>query len=113
MFLNGFNVENRNRTISMRRIFIIFTLFMVLAAANEDIVISAGKSIVVLPFYDDSGYRGPWQLHNEVPEMLGDMLLDDYFNVISMDSVLAALPKSPKKGAISKFIDIFRRFFLC
>ncbi len=92
----------------MRKIFIIFTLFMLLAAANEDIVISAGKSIVILPFYDDSGYRGPWQLHNEVPEMLGDMLLDDYFNVISMDTVLAALPKPPEKGMFGKFIDIFR-----
>ena len=81
---------------------------MLLAVANEEIALSAGKSIVVLPFYDDSGYRGPWQLHNEVPEMLGDMLLDEYFNVIPMDTVMTALPKPPERGIISKFFDIFR-----
>ena len=106
--MHEFIEKKRSWTISMRKIHIIFTLFMLLVAANEEIALSAGKSIVVLPFYDDSGYRGPWQLHNEVPEMLGDMLLDEYFHIIPMDTVLAVLPRPPEKGMISKFFDIFR-----
>ena len=93
----------------MRKIFILFTLSLLLLSIEEEIEITAGKSIVILPFYDDSGYRGPWKLHNEIPEMLGDMLIDEYFFVIPMDSVQKALPKPPLELAFdetNEFIDL-------
>lgn len=88
-------------------------LFLVLAVAvlfgGASMVWSAGgKTIALLPFYDDSGYQGPWELYREVPEMLGDMLYDEYFTVVPMDTVLAHMPKEPEPGFFSKILSVFR-----
>lgn len=92
----------------MKKPILFFTIIMLLWTIKGDISVSAGKSIAVLPFYDDSGYRGPWELHTEIPEMLGDMIMDKYFYVVPMDTVLQKMPKPKEKSAISKFIDLFR-----
>lgn len=68
---------------------------------------SIGKTITVLPFFDDSAYRGPWKIDRGVAEMLGDMLTDNYFYTVPMDSVLSTMPAPPKKGLFSKIIKIF------
>ena len=66
------------------------------------------KRIAFLPFYDESGYRGPWQLRHEVPLMLGDMLMDDYYYVVELDSVITAMgPKQESKSILSKFFNLF------
>ncbi|MFC1650143.1 hypothetical protein ACFL2X_01095 [Candidatus Latescibacterota bacterium] len=91
----------------MKKWILLFTLVMISLTSMENLAISAGKRIVVLPFYDDSGYRGPWVLSKEVPEMLGDMLMDDYFYVVPMDSVLESLPKPPEKSLLMKFLGLF------
>ncbi|MFC1490580.1 hypothetical protein ACFL6K_05160 [Candidatus Latescibacterota bacterium] len=91
----------------MRKCILFFTIVLISLTSMNNLAISAGKRIVVLPFYDDSGYRGPWDLRMEVPEMIGDMLLDDYFYVVPMDSVLASMPKPPEKSAIRKFFALF------
>jgi hypothetical protein len=91
----------------MKKCILLFTIVMISLTSMENVAISAGKRIVLLPFYDDSGYRGPWELRLEVPEMLGDMLMDDYFHVVPMDSVLEALPKPPEKSVLWKFLGLF------
>ena len=93
---------------NMRKLVLIFTIIIPLFATEGKLAISAGKSIAVLPFYDDSGYRGPWELYTEVPEMLGDMLMDKYFYVVPMDTVMQTMPKPGEKSILSKFFDLFR-----
>ena len=92
----------------MKRMCNFLFLLMVLIAVSAGTVSAAGKTIAVLPFYDDSGYRGPWELYREVPEMLGDMLYDEYFAVVAMDSVIANSPKEKVPGPFMKFLNLFR-----
>jgi len=92
----------------MKRIIVVVTLIACLFSMYGNIAVGAGKTIAVFPFYDDSGYRGPWLLYQEVPGMLGDMLYDEYFRVISMDSVLAVMPGHKKPTMISRFFSVFR-----
>jgi len=91
----------------MRKIILLFTIIIILLPSMEDLAVSAGKRIVIFPFYDDSGYKGPWELHTEVPEMLGDMLMDEYFYVVPMDSVLENMPKPEKKNVFFRFLSLF------
>lgn len=92
----------------MKRFLCVCTLVALVFSMNGDMADGAGKTVAVFPFYDDSGYRGPWQLYRDVPEMLGDMLYDDYFTVIPMDSVFTALPGQKERSGLAKFFDIFR-----
>ncbi len=92
----------------MKKIIFIITVIILPLITIGDFAISAGKTIAVLPFYDDSGYRGPWELYTEVPGMLGDMLFDKYFYVIPMDSVMQVMQKPKEKNALLKFLDLFR-----
>jgi hypothetical protein len=92
----------------MKKCILFLTLALIFLCIINHAPVRAGKVVAVFPFYDDSGYNGPWDLRNEVPEMLGDMLIDDYFHVIPMDSVIATMPKPPVKGIITKFFDLFR-----
>lgn len=87
-------------------IFILTLLLLVIPFVNET-ADGAGKTIAVLPFYDDSGYRGPWHLRTEMPIMLGDMLMDDYFAIVPMDSIMEYYPKPPKKNIFKKFLGLF------
>ena len=80
---------------------------MVLFPSMVDLAVSAGRRIVVLPFYDDSGYVGPWELHKEVPGMLGDMLMDDYFYVVPIDTVMKSMEKPEKISVLSRFFGLF------
>ena len=83
----------------------VILLFFAIFSQNAD---SYGKRIVLLPFYDESGYRGPWQIHNEVPVMLGDMLMDDYYYVVDLDSVLSIIGPPPKtKNIFFRFLNLF------
>ncbi len=66
-----------------------------------------GKRIVIMPFYDESGYRGPWDLKNELPVMLGDMLEDEYYRVVPNDSVTALMEKPKKPGIMRRVAGIF------
>ncbi|MFC1512126.1 hypothetical protein ACFL5H_02910 [Candidatus Latescibacterota bacterium] len=84
--------------------FLVAVLFCVCAGEAS----GAGRTIAVLPFYDDSGYNGPWELYRDVPEMLGDMLYDDYFMVVPMDTVLSSMPQEKEPGIFMKFINLFR-----
>jgi hypothetical protein len=92
----------------MKKIIIILTALMLALSFAGTTVFGAGKKIVVMPFYDDSGYRGPWKLYLGIPEMLGDMLLDEYFEVVPKDTLSAFLPTQAKKNIFVKFINIFR-----
>ncbi len=91
----------------MKKYILLFTIIILSVSFADNPAIGAGKRVAVLPFYDDSGYRGPWDLRTEVPEMLGDMIMDDYFYVVPMDSVLEAMPKPPKKNIFQKFLALF------
>ncbi len=84
----------------------ILLVFAATAPGGADI---AGKTVVFLPFYDESGYRGPWDLANEVPVMLGDMLggADDYFTVVPMDTVLVHMPAQKKPNIFSRTLNLF------
>ena len=92
----------------MKRIILFCTVVLMMAILLADLAVGAGKRVVVLPFYDDSGYRGPWKLYYEVPEMLGDMIMDDYFYIVPMDSVIEAMAVKKKKSAVTKFFNLFR-----
>jgi hypothetical protein len=37
----------------------------------------AGKRIAILPFNDDSGFKGKWNLKLEIPKLLGRVLSSD------------------------------------
>ena len=91
----------------MRKTIILCTILMVFFAVLAPRAQSPGKHIVLLPFYDESGYRGPWKLRNEVPIMLGDMLMDEYFRIVEMDTVLSIMGPPPKKGIFGKFFNLF------
>ena len=92
----------------MRKIIAALTVVLLFCAIFSENAESYGKRIVLLPFYDESGYRGPWQLHNEVPVMLGDMLMDEYYYVVDLDSVLSIMGPPPKtKNIFVKIINLF------
>lgn len=93
----------------MRKFIFILTLAMLAATAVEPLSQTMGKRVVFLPFYDESGYVGPWDLSHEIPGMLGDMLggADDYFEVVPMDTVRAVMPPEPKKNLIRRFFALF------
>ena len=92
----------------MRKIIAALTVVLLFFAIFSENADSYGKRIILLPFYDESGYRGPWQIHNEVPIMLGDMLMDDYYFVVDLDSVINIMGPPPKpKSIFSKFINLF------
>ena len=90
------------------RIFIVVTTVLLLVFSNlAPQAQTPAKKIAILPFYDESGYRGPWKLSVELPTMLGDMIIDEYFDVVSMDKVLETIGPPPKKGLITKFLGLF------
>ena len=94
----------------MRKIIFFITIVLLFFATIETLAEVFGKRIVFMPFYDESGYIGPWELMYEVPEMLGDMLggADDYFYVVPMDSVKSVMEKPEKESAIKRFFGLFR-----
>jgi len=94
----------------MRKFIVFATILLIAAAAADSVSQTSGKRVVMLPFYDESGYRGPWDIRYEVPEMIGDMLggADDYFFVVPMDSVKAAVVKPEKPSPLKRFINLFR-----
>ena len=96
------------REITMRKTITFCTFILVLFTVFVQDAASYNRRIVVLPFYDESGYRGPWKISVEVPIMLGDMLMDDYYYVVSMDSVLTVVgPQSKSKNIFLRFFRIF------
>lgn len=94
----------------MRRTILFLTAILLFVSATEPMSQSFRKKVVFLPFYDECGYRGPWDLSIQIPGMLGDMLggADDYFEVVPMDTVLAAMPAPKQPNIISKFFGLFR-----
>jgi len=94
----------------MRKLLLSVTIIMLLFAVSEPYSLQYGKRIVFMPFYDESGYRGPWDLGYQVPEMLGDMLggTDEYFIVVPMDTIRSVMIKPEKESAIKKFLNLFR-----
>lgn len=91
----------------MKKIIFALTVLLVLFAVIQPGAVGSGKRIVLMPFYDESGYHGPWKLRYEIPIMLGDMLEDDYYRIVPMDSVVACMEKPKRPSAFSKFIRIF------
>ncbi|MCE5249297.1 hypothetical protein LLG96_03670 [bacterium] len=91
----------------MKQTLAVCTIIMVLCIAFTSQVEGQGRRIVLLPFYDESGYRGPWKLTYEVPTMLGDMLMDEYYYVVPMDTVKALMAPPAKKGFFSRVFSIF------
>ncbi len=91
----------------MRVSIFILTLLLLAVPFVHETADGAGKTIALLPFYDDSGYRGPWHLRTEIPIMLGDMLMDDYFTIVPFDSVMQYYPKPPEKNIFKKFLGLF------
>ncbi|HUT64435.1 MAG TPA: hypothetical protein VMZ04_10825 [Anaerolineae bacterium] len=94
----------------MRKSILFITLVLLLLSTVEPYAVLMGKRIVFMPFYDESGYRGPWDLKYEVPEMIGDMIggVDEYFYVVPMDSVLLIMKKPEKQNIFKKFFGLFR-----
>ena len=93
----------------MRRFIFLITIVMLFSSTMEPRAIGFGKQIVFMPFYDESGYRGPWKLKYEVPEMIGDMIggSDDYFYIVPMDSVTSVMEKPPRKNIFLRFFGLF------
>jgi len=93
----------------MRKIMLLFSVAILIFAATDTNSQLIKKRVVFIPFYDESGYIGPWDISVEMPEMLGDMLggADDYFEVIPMNEVVESMPKLPEKSAIGKFFKLF------
>ncbi|MBT4365302.1 MAG: hypothetical protein HOC71_19270 [Candidatus Latescibacteria bacterium] len=93
----------------MRKLIVFITIVFLLSAAAEPLTQGFGKKIVFLPFYDESNYRGPWDLRYDIPEMLGDMVggADDYFYIVPMDTVRNIMFKPEKKSRIKKFLGLF------
>ena len=103
------NVETMNyvQVINMRRyIFLITLVLLAVSAVHVPEAAITGKTVIFVPFYDESGYRGPWNLRMEVPQMLGDMLggADDYFTVIPVDSVATKLPAPPLPNLLQRVV---------
>ena len=93
----------------MRRFIIVLTIAMMAFAVTDPSSQTFGKRVMFMPFYDESGYRGPWDLNYEIPEMLGDMLggADDYFEVVPMEEVREIMPPEPKKNIFKRFLGLF------
>lgn len=68
----------------------------------------AGKRIAILPFKDDSGFQGKWNLKLEIPKLLGRVLSrDSLFQIIPHDSVFILFPKkgSTKDYNLERIIE--------
>ncbi|MFC1693983.1 hypothetical protein ACFL1R_10805 [Candidatus Latescibacterota bacterium] len=93
----------------MRKFIVFVTLILLVLSTVDPQAAGYGKRIIFLPFYDDSGYRGPWELDYEVPQMIGDMLggTDDYFYVIPMDSVRQIMENPEKPNIFKQFLGLF------
>jgi len=93
----------------MRKLTFAVTAALLLMSSVETLTSVTGKRVVFMPFYDESGYRGPWDLSYEIPEMLGDMLggADDYFYVVPMDSVREAIGPMEPESAVKRFLRLF------
>ncbi|MHB9030900.1 MAG: hypothetical protein ACYC9O_19185 [Candidatus Latescibacterota bacterium] len=91
----------------MRKFILGVTVLLVFFTALQPGAAGSGKRIILMPFYDESGYKGPWKLRNEMPAMLGDMLMDDYYQIVPVDSVIAFMEQPKKPGLFKKFIGLF------
>jgi len=92
----------------MKKIIAFCSIVLVLVAVYIQDAEGYNRRIVVLPFYDESGYKGPWEIGVEVPTMLGDMLMDEYYYVVDMDSVLTVMGPPPKsKNIFARVFSIF------
>jgi hypothetical protein len=91
----------------MKKIIIAFTVLMVFCSILYPESIGVGKRIVFMPFYDESGYQGPWRLKVELPVMLGDMLQDDYYRIVPIDSVTTLMEKPKSKNFFRKVLGLF------
>ena len=94
----------------MRKFIFAITLIMITVVSFQSTAVEVGKRVVFMPFYDESGYRGPWYLSYEVPQMIGDMIggADDYFYVVPMDSIFEVVYQPEEVHFIMKFINLFR-----
>ena len=53
--------------------------------AGSDIL---GKKVVLMPFKDQTGFRGKWEIEREVPAYLGEILSESpFYEIVPMDSV--------------------------
>ena len=91
----------------MRRIIFIVAVLLTFFSMIQSGAVGTGKTVMFMPFIDDSGYRGPWLLRYEIPVMLGDMIGDSYYSVVPMDSVRSHMEKPRKKSLFYRFISIF------
>jgi hypothetical protein len=91
----------------MKKNVLLFVILMVSFSILKPEAAGVGKRIVIMPFYDESGYRGPWVIKNEIPAMIGDMLQDEYYYVVPMDSVNAQMPQPKPKGILGNFFGLF------
>jgi hypothetical protein len=101
---------NHIQVIHMRRCIVLITLaLLAVSVVPATKAAFTGKTVIFVPFYDESGYRGPWNLRMEVPQMLGDMLggADEYFTVLPVDSVLTKLPQLPEPNIFQRFGRLF------
>jgi hypothetical protein len=91
----------------MKRFFLVVTVLMTIFTVMQPQAAGTGKTVMFMPFYDESGYRGPWMLRYEIPIMIGDMLGDAYYSIVPMDSVRAHMEKPRKKSLLFQFLSIF------
>lgn len=91
----------------MRRVIFAFAIFLVFCSILRPEAVGVGKRIVLMPFYDESGYRGPWKLKVEIPVMIGDMLQDEYYRIVPIDSVIAVMEKPKPQGIFRKMTGVF------
>jgi hypothetical protein len=91
----------------MRKVAFALAILVAFGLTFQPGAAGVGKRIVIMPFYDESGYNGPWKLRFEIPTMLGDMLQDDYYHIVPIDSVVAQMEKPKPPGIFKKFVRIF------
>lgn len=69
--------------------------------ATDDSTDALGQTLLFVPFRDRSKYNGPWDVFSEMARSVGDSLkTHDFFNVVSIDSVLPLLDEKERTGRI-------------
>ena len=91
------------QTVSIRRRFHWGALFLALLLhAPPAVAVQRGASIVILPFEDHSYFRGVWNIRQDIPRQLSELLRrTGDFVVRPIDTAATVLPKAGKATTLT------------
>jgi hypothetical protein len=78
-----------------------FCLLLLLLHALPAVAVQRGASIVILPFEDHSYFRGVWNIRQDIPRQLGDLLHGTGDFVVCPVDTAAALPTTGKTATMT------------